>query len=98
MSTAAPAAARATCARHRRQESRPLDRDEGLRLRKLERAITLRLALYGQQEAYCELSESLDAFHAHERLDALAAITDDDIADVLVHESERMDGLREVAL
>lgn len=32
MGSPAPAAARATRARHRRQDSRPLDRDEGLRL------------------------------------------------------------------
>lgn len=74
MSNAAPAAARATRARHRRQESRALERDEGLRLRKLERAITLRLALYGQQEACCELSEYLDHVHASERLDGLREV------------------------
>ena len=67
----APAQPAPTRAAHRRGPSKPLERDEGLALRRLEHAITARLAKSAEREHCAELSEYLDAIDASERMDGL---------------------------
>jgi hypothetical protein len=67
----APAQPAPTRAAHRRRPSKPLERDEGLALRKIEHAITLRLAKSAERELLAEMSEYLDGLHHSACLDAL---------------------------
>jgi hypothetical protein len=67
----APAQPAPTRAAHRRRSSRPLERDEGLALRKLEHAITRQLAHQACLELCEEMSRHFDAVHASERMDGL---------------------------